>query len=96
MTKKYIDAEELIRLIALTDIFKSIDDFIDSNNSEVVKIIESMSAADVEPVRHGKWIKAAGLNPRCSVCKKWAICDKNAKPILTDYCPNCGAKMDVE
>lgn len=90
---KYIDAGELIKLIALTDLFKSIDDFIDTNNSEIVRIIESMPAADVEPVRHGKWI--GDIYPYCSVCGETSdYCDGTHK--RSKRCPNCGAKMDVE
>ena len=62
------------------------------------KTIDSIPAADVAPVRHGRWewlgrrAVEYGYEKhlRCSVCgwTKWYY-DAN-------YCPNCGAKMDLE
>ena len=43
---------------------------------------------EAEPVRHGKWITAwYDSRPLCSECGKFG--DER-----TDYCPNCGAKME--
>ena len=48
-------------------------------------------ASDVEPVKHGHWIECNyGLTFECSECKY------PTEYNLTDYCPNCGAKMDGE
>lgn len=55
--------------------------------------ILSLPAADVAPVVHGKWVThyrsgtpvAKGYVSTC--CDMW----NNRK---SDYCPNCGAKMD--
>lgn len=58
-------------------------------------------AADVEPVRHGRWNRPyiswffplKIRNPYC-FC---TYCGHPIKPRkATDYCPNCGAKMDLE
>lgn len=46
-------------------------------------------AADVAQVRHGRWFDKGSLSCRCSKCG----C-KNYKE--TKWCPNCGAKMDLE
>lgn len=68
--------------------------------------IEFLPAADVAPVKHGKWIKVEGdklvgidrsgkdiykyyCYNICSKCNK-----RNA--IKSNFCPNCGAKMDLE
>lgn len=51
--------------------------------------ISGMLAADVAQVVHGKWIplgKRATIF-ECSVCNK-------CEPHISEYCPNCGAKMD--
>lgn len=48
--------------------------------------------ADVEPVRHGKWSADKFGNLWCSECKHCGSTDG----IDTDYCPNCGAKMDAK
>ena len=59
-------------------------------------------AADVAPVVHGRWIsweKAENFIPspdrhECSVCHDAAQVLVNGFELLSDYCPNCGAKMD--
>lgn len=75
---------------------------------DVKSIIRSIPAADVAPVVHGKWIKRVNPNWKahshdaCSICGWWntrnALCyDRNRKPGCSlNYCPNCGAKMDLE
>lgn len=61
-----------------------------------------LPAADVAPVRHGRWISltdCSNAGVYCSVCNKkvykedYAICNRKNK-LRSDYCPNCGAKMD--
>ena len=60
--------------------------------------IQDMPAADVAPVRHGRWIKPVpgdGEN-YCSVChaeQPWFYWYGYYEP---DYCPSCGARMDKE
>lgn len=59
----------------------------------VYTVIETMPAADVAPVRHGRWIwNAARTKPFCSECgeEPW----RASNFVLPNYCPNCGAKMD--
>ena len=55
-----------------------------SGFDEAVTRVENFPAADVAPVRHGRWL----LDGSCSECL--------ANPLTThkNYCPNCGAKMD--
>lgn len=67
---------------------------------EEVKQINAIPAADVEPVRHGKWVRH-GEGYDCSECKKWVEGDirysfEDRTPFLPVYCPFCGAKMDKE
>lgn len=54
--------------------------------------------ADVEPVRHGRWVGRSGLfQGECSVCG-YRTYDKTAdwaRKYWT-YCPNCGTKMYSE
>ena len=63
--------------------------------SRVKTLIALQKAADVAPVRHGRWIKvgyACGETEwQCSVCKEteWRTSASRLK-----YCPFCGAKMD--
>lgn len=62
------------------------------NQTEVIlDFIEHRQPADVAPVRHGHWTLVGwhkGMKVvECSCCKKRAIG-------ATEFCPNCGAKMD--
>ena len=53
--------------------------------------LNNMPTVDAEPVRHGKWIEypiADGMN-QCSACGVLRFGESN-------YCPNCGARMDEE
>ena len=61
-----------------------------------VKILNQFPAADVAPVRHGRWEKQSGLYS-CSECGKTCPYDVQAAVIAywaCNYCPHCGAKMD--
>ena len=59
--------------------------------------IEAIPAADVAPVRHGRWEhhyhdSGSPIDDKwyCSECN---MCNGHKR---TWYCPNCGAKMDLE
>lgn len=55
-------------------------------------------AADVEPVRHGRWLGQSGLfQGECSVCG-YRTYDKTADWARKywPHCPICGSKMDLE
>ena len=60
----------------------------------VISDIKGMKSADVEPVRHGRWVDKQGgfwEVATCSNCgeKHPTVC------IIPNYCPNCGAIMDL-
>nr|DAP36273.1 MAG TPA: hypothetical protein [Caudoviricetes sp.] len=62
---------------------------------DAMALIDTIPAADVAEVRHGRWIntnKEVEQMCKCSEC---------GYPISyfwsrTPYCPNCGARMDKE
>ena len=63
--------------------------------------LDSIPTADVVEVRHGRWLTTDAYPHHlyCSVCYKTYA--KNAKwvnelDLPTNYCPNCGARMDKE
>ena len=67
---------------------------------KVLLEFEEADEADVVEVKHGKWYKHdkkihGDTCYYCSVCEKMALSDCMVWE-LTDYCPNCGAKMDGE
>ena len=50
--------------------------------------IDNTPTIEAEPVRHGRWeYKHFSSEPHCSLCLA-------EYPIETNYCHNCGAKMD--
>lgn len=55
------------------------------DTTDLAEMLYYMPAADVVEVKHGKWV-----NLHCSVCGKIGWMDED------NYCPNCGAKMDLE
>ena len=61
-----------------------------------VNIVEDIKPADVAPVVHAHWIRHENADEidgyevpmfECSKCRAWKEDD-------SDYCPDCGAKMD--
>lgn len=60
-------------------------DFCDVYNA--IRLIKSLPAANVGPVRNGRW--GAVDCDKCSVCGGLELG-------RTNYCPHCGAKMDLE
>lgn len=64
-------------------------------------LVDSYPTIDVEPVKHGRWIEynyPGHEHVYCSNCKEEYYVDdllmgRNDYPA---YCPNCGAKLDLE
>lgn len=86
---KYIDADKLKRHYAWWD---------DESKKIFDEIIDLQPAADVQPVRRGRWIRT-GEDGYCSICN----CDMPMykedwewRYLETPYCPNCGARMEEE
>lgn len=67
---------------------------------EIINLIKSQPTADVQEVRHGKWElidECANEGIYCSNCHKKVYRAKYAnQKVESNYCPNCGAKMDKE
>ena len=64
--------------------------------SKAERIADALIAKDVFVQNHGKWVKlpTGWVNPVCSICFGMSLVDAKGNPIKTNYCPNCGAKMD--
>ena len=59
------------------------------------RIIDSLTAADVEPVRHGRWIsKNTHGYDWTFVCSNCGYIDGHPFNDRHNFCPHCGAKMD--
>ena len=101
--KEYIDLETVYDMDTLEDWYiNSVSDndtpvWTEEHLEELLNdfyvIPKDTPAADVAPVRHGYW-KNENFYTHCSACGKMAIYDKYGQEVESDYCPNCGAKMD--
>ena len=94
---EYIDREKIF------SIWRSIP--APASVTSLAAAISQTPAADVAPVRHGRWIEdertypGPGLkNNLCSVCGEIAGSWKEGLELGRKwaYCPNCGARMGKE
>lgn len=68
------------------------------------RLIADFPVVDVAEVRHGRWIdedfpeKMATVHgfAICSICGELSHKAEHGYNILSNYCPNCGARMDKE
>lgn len=99
---RYIDAELFSKNLMMQVYLADDKDFTTAfvKGMELVKKAEEeTSTADVEEVRHGKWIyegyhEMMGHAFQCSVCMRWMFTDF-PKHVVEEYpyC-HCGAKME--
>ena len=79
---------------AVLDVYYDTPD-IDLSGEKFEAAILKIPVADVAPVRHGKWEIVVGSNGKeymvCTCCRV----SQDLTGVFT-YCPNCGAKMDLE
>lgn len=62
----------------------------------IIDLIDNMLTADVQPVKHGRWINTNNPNHlRCSNCDIIHMIAQYPNGKIS-YCPNCGARMDGE
>nr|DAH40332.1 MAG TPA: LysW biosynthesis protein LysW [Caudoviricetes sp.] len=90
---EYIERENLLKRF-------NIDDMMNVNRTlislrEARETISNFPAADVVPVRHGRW----ALNKKygdyeCSECGQGDVKVMDFTNLKMRYCPNCGARMD--
>ena len=97
---------EYIEREAVNQIIERITSF-NFSRERTIGAINSIPAADVVPVRHGRWIfeatdmssiKQRWIIWKCSECSArrttgWEFTSGGRKP-TDNYCPNCGARMD--
>lgn len=70
---------------------------------EMLDKLEAIPAADVEPVRHGQWLRTDDdwnslVTIQCSACGgEWCFeVDEDVQLLGYNYGPGCGCKMDLE
>jgi hypothetical protein len=89
---RYIRTDELLKTARdgfHSDFGRSMADL-----TSLREVIEDTPTADVVEVQHGKW-KRKGQGIYCSVCGNESAYNPFGASKFSDYCPNCGAKMDV-
>ena len=65
-------------------------------------LIIQMPSADVALIKHGKWEQHDEYDEdsnvyTCSVCNEpWCLIEGDPKDNYMNYCPHCGAKMDLK
>ena len=63
----------------------------------VKSMIHSETAADVAQVRHGRWVwHSEERGYLCSECGSGCLLNYESDWHKSDWCPHCGAKMDLE
>lgn len=100
---EYIDRKEAIEAICrdcgIEGDYHKCDGYSENSDwCDYMVSLRAVPAADVAPVRRGRWgqssISTNGgltrlLGYKCSVCGGFCVGESN-------YCPNCGAKMEVD
>ena len=100
---EYIEREELIEAgmaIKLKDICPDynvpiVAKALEQQGQTFLKLVKKAPTEDVEKVKHGEWIKDNNFSQivnkyKCSLCGVEDIV------LHHNYCPNCGAKMDLK
>lgn len=67
--------------------------------SELGKMISTYPTVDAAPIKHGQWIhldqEESTISGKCSCCG-WEAHYYEDDVADMPYCPNCGARMDLE
>lgn len=97
-------AEYIEREAAIKELMNDAPEQVSYSREDAADCIRYMDVADVAPIRHGLWIPLTGCANEgvyCSICKKkvWKsdyaqYSKKSRNKLESNYCPNCGAKMD--
>ena len=96
--KRLIDAHAL-RQTMESNLYWGLD-----SDGAILDTIDEAPTVDAVEVVHGHWISltdCSNAGVYCSVCHKkvwkedYAWCNRKNK-LRSNYCPNCGAKMDLE
>ena len=88
--------EKMAILINLNDARKKLYELEGSTEynkgvTDAFNALFDLPTVEAEPIKHGRWIypNDETYPPYCSECKQDAI-----DYIESNYCPNCGARMD--
>ena len=91
---EYIERGAIIKRLEVTPILKyGIPTYV---RDGVIDLVEKQPTSDVVEVKHGRWELVTikyypGQTVRVGYCQKC-----NEERPVDNFCPNCGAKMDLE
>lgn len=88
-------SRNLIDRDALTKMIKSICCHAE-DETDLLDALKEMPTIDAVEVVHGTWVHEFGGFVNCSECGASPLLDGEREYVETNYCPNCGAKMDGE
>ena len=89
MAKEYIEREAALKFKLAANLRPEKTTVAQAVADAIAAYINSIPIADVRPVVRGRWlINPDGYYPYCSACGQ-----EPQGRVLTDYCPNCGARM---
>ena len=65
-----------------------------------IEIIDKVPAADVQPIKQGRWIDSGRDNDynkyyHCSECKNEIVMYRDSERVFPKYCGECGARMNL-
>ena len=83
---------DLIDRQAAIDAIRKVDDYGDGIAFEVLSHAQRDISLLPSAERRGRWIESE-FGAYCSECGRYAY-RSNGIPWKSNYCPNCGAKMD--
>lgn len=90
---EYIERKRLLRKFNVDDMMNVNGTLISLRDAR--EVISSFPAADVAPVRHGRWIeKTAPAVHKYYECSNCGAHENKHTAIKGRYCWRCGAKMD--
>lgn len=85
-------AEYIEREAAIRALLNDAPEQVGYSREDAADCVRYMDAADATLVRHGRWLHhtmiGGHIHAECNECHKVRIID--------NYCPNCGAIMDLE
>ena len=89
-------AEYIEREAAIKELMDDAPEQVGYSREDAADCIHYIDAADVVPVRHGHWIDKGeyGICTECGGRSGTQYDGVELIPLMTQFCPNCGAKMD--